>query len=220
MRSSSLAADGRIRHEERYHRIDALRRCLPADDRPSGWWDHVRIPTTPGIRLTGWVSAPTHDIAIWNGDWRVDPIIAWARQRFARLGLPPPQPASVTFLPPSDNDDRWEAFGFVTGSDAPDLGLPFTADEACPDGPCRWPTAVRAATLHEFAHLYLAPTRYTGWPCYNATRTSVATFLTAHDLTWHDPALPWGTQGNERAAETIAWGLMDQPYTVDPRLDP
>ena len=33
-----LDEQGLITHEERYHRIDALRRCLPADDRPTGWW--------------------------------------------------------------------------------------------------------------------------------------------------------------------------------------
>jgi hypothetical protein len=126
----------------------------------------------------------------------------------------------VAFLPPGDIDDRWEAFGFVTGSDAPDLGLPFTADEACPTGPCRWPTAMRAATLHEFAHLWLGPFRYDGWPTYEVTWKRVRTFLAAHDLTWHDPSLPWAAQGNERAAETVAWGLMDQPYTVDARLGP
>ena len=138
----------RVTHEERFHRIDALRRCLPAEDLPTGWWDEARIPQTPDIRITSWVSAPTHDIAIWNGDARVDPIVEWARTRFASLGLPPPRPSSVTFLPPVAGD-RWETFGFLTGTDAPDLGLPFTGPEVCPDGPCRWSTAIRAATLHE-----------------------------------------------------------------------
>ena len=214
----------RITHEERFHRIDALRRCLPTEDRPTGWWDEARIPETLDIRLTGWVSATPHDIAIWNGDARVDPIVEWARTRFASLGLPPPRPSSVTFLP-SVEGDRWETFGFLTGSDAPDLGLPFTGPEACPDGPCRWSTAVRAATLHEFAHLWLTPKRYSGRASYDLPRnwkseTRITRFLEAHDLTWHDPNLPWGQQGGERAAETIAWGLMDQPYTVDARLGP
>ena len=219
-----LDKEKRITHEERFHRIDALRRCLPTDDRPAGWWDEAQIPETPNIRLTGWVSAPTHDIAIWNGNALVDPIVEWARTRFASLGLPPPRPSSVTFLPPVEGD-RWETFGLLTGSDAPDLGLPFTGPEACPDGPCRWSTAIRAATLHEFAHLWLTPKRYSGRASYDLPRnwkseTRITKFLSAHYLTWHDPGLPWGQQGGERAAETIAWGLMDQPYTVDPRLGP
>jgi hypothetical protein len=214
-----LDDDQRITREERMHRIDSVRRCTAPDERPSGWWDAVSPPTVPAVTRTGTLHPGARDIAIWNGDPRIDPIIAWARQRFASAGLPPPQPTSVAFLPPADTD-RWEAFGFVTGSDAPDLGLPFTADEACPDGPCRWPTAMRAATLHEFAHLWLGPVRYGGWPTYEVTSTRAEAFLAAHDLTWHDPALPWGQQGNERAAETIAWGLMDQPYAVDPRLGP
>ena len=210
----------RITREERYHRIDAARRCLPADDRPSGWWDEARIPVTPDIRITGWLPAQGHDIAIWNGGPQADPIIDWARSRFTSVGLPAPEPTSVTFLPPVQGD-RWEAFGFLTGSTAPDLGLPFTGPEACPEGPpCQWPTAVRAATLHEFAHLWLAPPKYAGRAKYEFTSKQVAAFLAANDLTWHDPDLPWAQQGNERAAETLTWGLMDQPYTVDPRLGP
>lgn len=211
---------GRITVEERYHRIDALRRCLPADGRPTGWWDQARIPLTPGIRITGWASAPSHDIAIWNGDPRIDLIVDWARQRFAQAALPPPQPTSVTFMPPVDGD-RWQAWGFLSGSDAPDLGLPFTADEACPDRPCRWSRQVRAEVLHEFAHLWLAPTSYSGRASYDLPWNSPArfrVFLAAHDLAWHEPDRPWAEQGAERAAETIAWGLMDQPYTVDARL--
>jgi hypothetical protein len=50
--------------------------------------------------------------------------------------------------------------------------------------------------------------------------TRVKEFLASHDMAWHDMGLPWGQQGKERAAETIAWGLMDQPYRVDPRLGP
>ena len=214
----------RIIHEERFHRIDALRRCLPPEDRPTGWWDAARIPQTPDIRITSWVSATPYDIAIWSGDVRVDPIVEWARTRFASLGLPPPRPSSVTFLPPVEGD-RWETFGFMTGSDAPDLGLPFTGPEACPEGPCRWSTVVRAATLHEFAHLWLTPKRYSGRASYDLpwkwkSETRITRFLEAHDLTWHDPNLPWGQQGGERAAETLTWGLMDQPYTVDARLGP
>ena len=211
----------RITREERLHRIDSVRRCSAPDERPSGWWDSIRPPTTQPITRTGTLHPGAHDIAIWNGDPRIDRIIDWAQERFAQLGLPPPEPTSVTFLPPVDGD-RWDEFGFLTGADAPDLGLPFTADEACPDGPCRWPTKVRAATLHEFAHLYLAPSVYGGLPSYEVpwSLTRVKEFLDAHDLTWHNLDLPWGQQGNERAAETIAWGLMDQRYTVDPRLGP
>ena len=93
-------ADQRITREERLHRIDALRRCTTPDKRPSGWWDSIRPPTTQPIIRTGTLNPGRHDIAIWNGDPRIDPIIDWARQRFAQRGLPPPEPTSVTFLPP------------------------------------------------------------------------------------------------------------------------
>ncbi len=214
-----LDAATRITREERLHRIDSVRRCTPADQFPGGWWDTVAQPTTPPVTRTGTLNLGGHDIAVWNGDPRIDPILDWAQERFAQVGLPPPGPTSVTFLPRVDGD-RWDAFGFMTGSDAPDLGLPFTADEACPHGPCRWPTAVRAATLHELAHLWLAPLVYRGRPVYRATGRRVQEFLAVHELAWHDADLPWAQQGAERAAETVAWGLMDQPYSVDPRLGP
>ncbi len=219
----ALWLDGhqRIMREERLHRIDSVRRCTAPDERPSGWWDAVAPPTAPAVTRTGILHPGAHDIAVWNGDPRIDPIVDWAQQRFARLGLPPPEPTSITFLPQVDGD-RWDTYGFPTGSDAPDLGLPFTADEACPEMPCRWPIEVRAATLHEFAHLYLAPSVYGGNNSYDLPQghTRVKEFLAAHDLTWHDTGLSWGQQGKERAAETVAWGLMDQRYTVDARLGP
>jgi hypothetical protein len=75
--------------------------------------------------------------------------------------------------------------------------------------------------LHELAHLWLAgnPTYLTG-PSYRAQRRRNRNYLADHDLTWHDPALPWSKQGGERAAETLAWGLLDLPFTVDARLGP
>ena len=95
-----LKAAQRITREERLHRIDALRRCTTPDKRPGGWWESIRPPTTQPIIRTGTLNPGRHDIAIWNGDPRIDPIIDWARQRFALRGLPPPQLMSVTFLPP------------------------------------------------------------------------------------------------------------------------
>ena len=89
----------RITHEERFHRIDALRRCLPTEDLPTGWWDEGADPQDarhPDHQLG---ERPHPRIAIWNGDARVDPIVEWARMRFASLGLPPPK-AVLRDVPP------------------------------------------------------------------------------------------------------------------------
>ncbi|HEX6886604.1 MAG TPA: hypothetical protein VF143_00750 [Candidatus Nanopelagicales bacterium] len=194
----TLDAADLIRGEERFHRIDRLGTCGGAAVPGTGWWQSARIPSVPQVRRTADLPtavAGVHPIALWNGDPRVDPIVAWARARFAAAGLPPPEPASVTFLPAVPGD-RWATYGFATGTSAIDLALPFTADEACVDASCSaWRATAKAATLHELAHL---------WTVRGASPLP-------SPGTW-DPA------GADRAAETITWGLMDEPYRVDPRL--
>lgn len=37
-------------------------------------------------------------------------------------------------------------------------------------------------------------------------------------MVWSDETLPPAEQAAWRAAETIAWGLMDEPYIVDARM--
>lgn len=216
-----LDGDMRITREQRYHRIDAIRRCVPADQRPTGWWDTAHAPSAPTIRRTGTIDPGPWEIAVWNGSPGLQGLIGWARRRFADAGLPPPQPTSITFLPPAAGD-RWRTYGLLTATNAPDLGLPFSPAEACPVDPClTWPTWVKAATLHELAHLWIVTTPttpYDGPPTHDAGGPRVARFLAHHDLPWYAGGAPWGEQGAERAAETITWGLMDEPYTIDARL--
>ena len=209
---------GRISHEERFHRIDALRTCLPEDTRPSGWWDTVVLPSTPPIPRTGSMSGTTHEIALWNAEGGVGAIVAWARQRFADAGLPPPEPTSVTFLPDVPGD-RWATYGFLTGSTAPDIGVPFTAPEACMDDLCwSWTPQARRATLHELAHLWFAPSHYSGHPQF-VVRNRIDRWLAARGLTWWTEGMPRETQGAERVADIVAWGLMDKATTPPSPLD-
>jgi hypothetical protein len=206
-----LGPDGRIAREERYHRIDALRRCLPGDQRPSGWWDEAPIPEQLKVERTGSLPGRAHEIAIWNGAGGIADIVTWARGRFAAAGLPAPSPTSVTFLPPG-TDDRWEHWGFLTGSTAPDIGLPFTAAEACANADCTaWTPCARLATLHELAHVWLAPFGYMGRPTYQAPPIRGPEFLQRHGVPWRDQTRPPAEQGYERAAATMAQGLMDEP---------
>ena len=48
-----LDGEDRIVREERYHRVDALRRCSDPEALPAGWWDAVTVPGPPRIRKTG-----------------------------------------------------------------------------------------------------------------------------------------------------------------------
>lgn len=211
-------AGGTITHEERYHRVDAVRRCATATATatasatasalPTGWWDQVTAPDPHAVTRTGTVTAQGRPVAVWNGTGGLQRLLRWGLQRFADDALAPPLPTSVTFLP--DVEDARARYGFEHGSDAGDIALPFTAADACADSVCdRWTAWTKAATLHELAHTWL--TRY-------ATAAATARFLRATGLIWSDPARPWSQQGAEVAAETLTWGLMDQPYRVDVRL--
>jgi hypothetical protein len=205
-----LGDGGLITGEERYRRVDALRRCTDADTRPTGWWDEVSVPDPRTVTRTGAVTAQAQEVAIWNGSDGLEKLVGWGLQRYADAALVPPIATSVTFVP--KGDDPWGRHGFAHGSKAGDVALPFTADDACGDDEAcaDWPTWAKATTLHELAHLWLVR---------SLSEAAKAEFLQRRGLTWSDPALPWAQQGSEVAAETVAWGLMDEPSRVDLRLE-
>ena len=204
-----------ILSEERYHRIDSPVGCWGGS--PSGWWDDVPIPDPHAVVRTGTMTVGGLEVAIWNGTPDPSPLITWGQQRFADAGMPAPIPTSVTFLP--RGADPWLDHGFQEGTTAPDVALPFPASDACLDAGCtRSPTSAKAAVLHQLAHLYLADPAYPRWTDPLVGPDRMAPFLAEHDLTWLDPARPWSGQASQLAAETLAWGLMDEPFTVDTRM--
>jgi hypothetical protein len=201
-------AQGLIVREERYHRVDALRRCTDPADLPSGWWDAVTVPDPAGITRTGMLDVRGEQVAIWNGTPELEQLLSWGLGRFADAVLPAPIPASVTFLPPEgDPEDR---YGFVHGGNATDIAVLVTTDQACPDEECPpWPTPVKAAMLHQLARVWLAE---------NLPQVSADEFAQERGMVWSGRGLTWAEQATELAAETLTWGLMDEPYLVDERL--
>ncbi len=199
---------GLIVREERYHRVDSLRRCADPADLPTGWWDAVTVPDPAGITRTGMLDVRGEQVAIWSGTPELEQLLSWGLGRFADAVLPAPIPASVTFLPPEgDPEDR---YGFVHGGDATDIAVLVTTDQACPDGECqRWPTPVKQAVLHQLAHVWLTE---------NLREWDEEDFAEERGMVWSDPGLTWAEQATELAAETLTWGLMDEPYLVDERL--
>ena len=199
-------AEGLIVREERYHRVDALRRCTDPADLPTGWWDAVTVPDPAGITRTGMLAVRGEQVAVWNGTPALEQLLSWGLGRFADAVLPAPIPTSVTFLPPEgDPEDR---YGFVHGGDATDIAVLVTTDQACPDGECPpWPTPVKQAVLHQLAHVWLAE---------NVPQVSADEFAQERGMVWSDRGLTWAA--TELAAETLTWGLMDEPYLVDERL--
>jgi hypothetical protein len=145
---------------------------------------------------------------VWNGTPDLEGLLAWAQQRFADAALPAPFPDSVTFLPPGA--DAATRYGFTEVGDAMNVALAVTEAQACPDGDCdQVPAWVKAATLHQLARVWLA--KYIReWDEKN--------FAEERDMVWSDPTRPPAEQAAWLAAETLTWGLMDEPYLVDARL--
>jgi hypothetical protein len=211
-----LDEHGLIAREERFHRVDALRRCLPAGRHLHGWWDSAALPTAPPVARTGTSPVAAQGIVIWNGSGRHEGLLRWALQRFAGAGLPLRAPTSVTFLP--DVCDPWRTYALSTGSNAPDIGVSIQRPGACPAPDCRWPAAAKHAMLHELAHLWLTPSPYLGIPQRVPAGRTGRDWAAAQGLVWDDQALPWEQRAGERAAEILAWGLMDGPDHIDARL--
>ncbi|HEX6886606.1 MAG TPA: hypothetical protein VF143_00760 [Candidatus Nanopelagicales bacterium] len=209
----------RIVREERFHRIDTLRRCLPAGQLPHGWWDSLQPPAGPTVHLAETVPVSDTAIAIWNTtgrpDGRLEGLLRWAVQRFTDAGLAATLPSSVTFL--TDIADPWSAYGFETGSNAPDIGVPLPQLQPCA-GSCTLAPAAKQAMLHELAHLWLTPGPYSGIPVWSPAWRTGRQFAVGHGLAWVDESGRWSKQAGELAAETLAWGLMDEPAAPDARM--
>jgi hypothetical protein len=207
-----LDDEDRVVREERYHRVDALRRCTDPDALPVGWWDAVTVPGPPQIRQTGTLAGGSPERAspriVWNGTPDLERLVTWAQQRFADAVLPVPFPDYVTFLPPGA--DAATRYGFTAVGDTMDVALEYTEAQACPDGDCaQVPTWVKAATLHQLARVWFAE---------NLREWDETTFARERGLVWSDETRPPAEQAAWLAAETVAWGLMDEPYVVDARL--
>lgn len=141
-------------------------------------------------------------VTIYNGSPALNVALEWGLQRFVAAGLEAPEIASATFTVQSDfcNDIRAQYLRTDGG-----VELEFCMDErsACADEGCTeilpgW----NAVVLHEIAHAWLD----THLDVIDTDR-----FLDHVGLdTWRDPDLPWNENGQEHAADTIAWGLMDR----------
>jgi hypothetical protein len=152
----------------------------------------------------GWLLTPDtsevaafseQEIALDQAGFRDEADVAlaqWALDRFDQAGLELP-PLSLSF-----HDDRTECEGHV-GYYRP--GTPASID-ICGFNWDRFLVTPKKTILHELAHAWTHQTLD------GATRNR---FLDARGLdTWQDDSMLWEEQGNEHAAEVIAWGLIDE----------
>ena len=141
-------------------------------------------------------------IAVYNGSPVLNDALEWGLQRLADAGLEVPEVASATFTVQSEFCDDIRA-RYLRTEDGVELEFCMDEESACADEDCSeilpgW----NAVVLHEIAHAWLD----THLDVIDTDR-----FLDHVDLdTWRDRDLPWDQNGQEHAADTIAWGLMDR----------
>lgn len=200
----ALAWDGeRVLWERRYHEVASVRRCRDLETLQPGWWEGIEIPEVVARKLTSSHRVtPDVTIDIYNGTMRLVWFAEWGVFRFTADGLPPPRLKSVTFLRQKTRCEGFAGFAATGDDDGAEIILCHTPDEICVDDDCQtWTLRARRALLHEYGHAWLHD------HLDEATRQE---FLAAEGLIWADHSEPAEKRGTERAADAIAYGLIDE----------
>lgn len=198
----TLDADGRIESESRFHQLDDLASCASGVAVPAGWWETLPVPDPIRTIPTGTLQVAGQSIDMYNSSAELDSLVAWGFGRFASAGLEAPTIQRITFYP--GHVDRCEGVTGLIASDA--IVFCFTSTTNCTGTECdAWEVWKRATVLHELGHAWLSA---------NLTSAVRDDFLHRASLRAWTSAPEWGDRGVELAAETLAWGLVDEPYEV------
>ncbi len=206
-------ADGQIVREERFWPIEDARQCLPTEELPGGWWEgrelevsyHGPIPEELATQ-TGLVQVNGVRIEIYNGNPRLEEAVRWAFGRFEIAGLPLPSLVEITFTSYAELCE--EAVGRARLHDGNwSLYFCFDSDDLCVDDGCStFAIGPKHVLLHELAH---------PWMRANLNDDDRDEFMSFVDLTvWSDAEAEWAEMAMEHAAESMAWGLGDQPFNT------
>jgi hypothetical protein len=207
----ALGLDGeQVTWERRYHDITSVRRCYDPTPLQTGWWDEMQIPSTVATERTGTVSYGDIEVEVFNGTPELDGFLQWGFSRFEAAGLAVPQVSSVTLL-----NARAACYNLggqaSTTEEGTSITLCRTPEDICLDDTCQdWVARSRQLWLHELAHPWLD--KHTD----DATRAAFLEFVGLPR--WADQNDPWQERGVERAADTIAFGLMDEPVEIAPEF--
>lgn len=191
----------RIAAEEILYDVESLRRCADRTgvDLPDGWWTGLEVPEPFLETVTGQVT--TEDglrIDIVNGSPEQIELVEWGLGRFTAAGLALPEVATVAF-PPTKLCLQGEHTGYAS------LGSSTVRLDVCGDDAA---TGERRTVLHELGH---------AWNEQQIDEATRQAFLELRGLeawTPSDPDTSPYERAIEQAAETIAWGLMDQPIGI------
>ena len=197
-----LDEQGRITHEQRYHRADTLTRCVGAGPGAAGdtgprWWDALTIPPAVAKIQTGSLTLNGRDVAMFNSTPGLDGLITWAADRFTAAGLTPPTVTEVSFYGEHlDVCKGITAHGLATGTT---LALCFVEKTACTDpATCtQWTAQAKATALHELGHMWI----WAGLDTHTIDDDTTRRFTKQAGLpTWADTDHAWRDRGMELAA--------------------
>jgi hypothetical protein len=207
----ALGLDGeQVTWERRYHYIMSVRRCYDPATLQTGWWDELQIPSTVVAEWTGTFSYGDVTVEVFNGTPELDGFLQWGFSRYEAAGLPLPHVSSVTFL--HARSACYNLGGQAsTTAEGTSITLCRTPEDICLDDTCAdWVASSRQLWLHELAHPWLDE------HVDEATRTAFLEFVGLPR--WADQNDPWQERGVERAADAIAFGLMDEPVEIAPEI--
>lgn len=192
--------EGGVESRETYSSIEALRSC--PEQAPDGWILGRDPPVPLRERVTGEMSLDGATIEVRHGTDDLQRGVAWAMGRFEALGLPMPPVTSVAFDPYAPACDDSLALSTFTGATT-DVLICADAESLCDENGCLEDRSSRRILLHELAHAWLNA---------NVGEATRDAFVAEMGLsTWDEAAQPWAQRGIEWAAETLAWGLHDEP---------
>jgi len=197
--------DGKIAEERRYHEIESFRAC--SADPPEGWWIGLELPGPHDEVVTSVLKTPGgQEVEIHNGTARLENLVLGGLERFAAAGLAEPDLGSVTFEPSRACADRTGRL--IQDSVSRTLFICLYETDLCTGNDDCEVASInrRVALLHELGHAWLLD------QIDDDTRSDVLEI--AGRQVWQGEGAPWSEQGVEYAAETLAWGLLDESISM------
>lgn len=150
-------------------------------------------------------SGSVHGVEVFNATEVQVELVAWALDRFAAAGLPPPPVTHVTFPPTAACNEGFSGMSYhTTTSGHIDVCASSTQLSTRQDG--RVPLAPQRTILHELGHL---------WTVAHLSADSRQALLDMLGLeAWS--GVGWESSASEMAAEILMWGIIDA--LIEPRV--
>lgn len=141
------------------------------------------------------------EIVVINGSPDLLTLLEWSYSRFVLAGIDEPIVEVISFdakLPECEGLAGW-----ISSDDEIAINVCLSAERLCRDvNGVVLTSAGKLCVLHELAH---------AWAFDNLTEETESEFMSFVSVdVWNDSSFRWHERGVEVAADTLAWGLMDQ----------